>query len=67
MYGMILFVAIGLGKAALGALLSGAVGFGLGRIKNALKLQRIRDLVGEAGHYTTAEARDLVGALKVHL
>jgi len=67
MYGMILLVAVGLGKTLVACLICLAAGFGAGRIKNVAKLQRIAAVVVEAEHFTSAEARDLVARIKLHL
>ena len=67
MFGMILFAAVGLGKVALACAVCLLLGFGVGRIKNSAKLQRVSELVGNAEHYVTQEARELVAAIKVHL
>ena len=67
MFGMILIVAVGLGKAMAACVICAVAGFGAGRIKNAAKLERIADVIGEGEHFVSSEARDLVARLKGHL
>lgn len=42
-------------------------GFGLGRIKNASKLKKIDDVIGNIGRYATAETRMLAATIRDHL
>lgn len=60
-------VSVGGGKVVIACVLCALAGFGLGRVKNAVKLQRVRDLMVNAEQYGSAELRELVADIKSHL
>jgi hypothetical protein len=68
MFLAILFLlAVGFGKMLAIAVICLAVGFGIGRIKNSVKLAKIKDELGSIEHWASSEARGLYTKISSHL
>jgi hypothetical protein len=60
-------LAVGFGKVLAVGVICLAGGFGIGRIKNSVKLAKIKDELGSIEKYAGSEARNLYASIKSHL